>query len=307
MKGILGRKAGMTTVFSEAGKAIPVTVVEVKPNSVLQVKNIQKDGYNALKLGYEDKKISRVNKAELGVALKANSQPKYFIKEIRDMVVEEGQQIIEADIFEAGTFVDVTGTSKGKGFQGAIKRHNQSRGPMGHGSKYHRGTGSLGSIRETVKKTKKMPGHMGHTQVTVQNLEVVSVDRDLNVILVRGSIPGPNKSFVIIKEAIKKPNLKKDKVQLVDLKSYEEKNKLIEEGKKYNAALNSEMSLSQMKDAITEAKMKHDNEIKENKKLVAKALKLGINKDKVEKMKNAELKNEIKKIEDSLKSRKDNN
>lgn len=203
MKGILGRKAGMTQVYAESGRAIPVTVVEVKPNVVLEVKSLEKHGYSSVKLGYEDKKDTKANKPELGIGKAANTSAKYFIKEIREMDGYAQGDVITADLFENGTIVDVTGISKGKGFQGAIKRHNQSRGPMTHGSKSHRVTGSLGDIRGTVKKTKKMPGHMGHVQVTMQNLEIVGVDVENNAILVKGSIPGPNKSFVVIKEAIK--------------------------------------------------------------------------------------------------------
>jgi large subunit ribosomal protein L3 len=201
MKGILGRKAGMTQVFIDDGKAIPVTVVEVKPNTVLEVKTEEKHGYSSVKLGYEDKKDNKANKAELGIAKKANTSAKYFIKEIRNF---EGDyklgDTIDASIFEAGEYVDVTGISKGKGFQGSIKRHNQTRGPMTHGSKSHRVTGSLGDIRGTVKKTKKMPGHMGHEQVTQQNLVVIAVDLENNVILVKGSIPGAKGSYVILEK-----------------------------------------------------------------------------------------------------------
>ena len=148
-KGILGRKAGMTTFFAEDGKAFPVTVVEVKPNTVLQAKTKEIDGYTSLKLGVEDKKDQRANRSELAIAKKANTSAKYFIKEIRNMDGYELGQTITADLFEAGEYVDVTGTSKGKGFSGSIKRHNQSTGPMGHGSKYHRGTGSVGTIAQT--------------------------------------------------------------------------------------------------------------------------------------------------------------
>ncbi len=203
MKGILGKKAGMTTIFAQDGRAIPVTVVEVKPNAVLQVKTVEVDGYSAIKLGVEDKKDQRATRAELGEAKKANTSAKYFMKEIRNMEGFELGQTIGADLFEAGDFVDVTGTSKGKGFQGNIKRHNHHRGPMSHGSKSHRITGSIGDIAGHVIKGKKMPGHMGHTQVTMQNLEVVAVDLENNVILIKGSIPGPNKSFVMIRSAVK--------------------------------------------------------------------------------------------------------
>ncbi len=216
MQGILGRKAGMTTIFAQDGRAIPVTVVEVKPNTVLQVKTVAVDGYSAIKLGVEDKKDHRATRAELGEAKKANTSAKYFMKEIRNMEGFELGQTISADLFEAGDFVDVTGTSKGKGFQGNIKRHNQHRGPMSHGSKSHRITGSIGDIAGHVIKGKKMPGHMGHVQVTMQNLEVVAVDLENNVLLIKGSIPGPNKSFVVIKEAVKIEN-KAEAIELLNV------------------------------------------------------------------------------------------
>ncbi len=216
MQGILGRKAGMTTIFAQDGRAIPVTVVEVKPNTVLQVKTVEVDGYSAIKLGVEDKKEHRATRAELGEAKKANTSAKYFMKEIRNMEGFELGQQISADLFEAGDFVDVTGTSKGKGFQGNIKRHNHHRGPMSHGSKSHRITGSIGDIAGHVIKGKKMPGHMGHTQVTMQNLEVVAIDLENNVILIKGSIPGPNKSFVVVKSAVKVEK-KNDAIELVDV------------------------------------------------------------------------------------------
>ncbi len=218
MKGILGRKAGMTTIFAQDGRAIPVTVVEVKPNTVLQVKTVEVDGYTAIKLGVEDKKDHRATRAELGEAKKANTSAKYFMKEVREMEGFELGQQINADLFEAGDFVDVTGTSKGKGFQGNIKRHNHHRGPMAHGSKSHRITGSIGDIAGHVIKGKKMPGHMGHVQVTMQNLEVVAIDLDNNVILIKGSIPGPNKSFVMIRSAVKSDKAEQA-IELIDVQA----------------------------------------------------------------------------------------
>ncbi len=301
MKGILGRKAGMTTVFAEDGKAIPVTVVEVKPNVVLQVKNIEHDGYNAIKLGVEDKKENKAIKAELGIAKKANTSAKYFIKEIKNMDGFNLGDKIDGTLFEEGSLVDVTGISKGKGFQGAIKRHGQSRGPMGHGSKFHRAPGSSGDIRGTVKKTKKMPGHMGHEQVTMQNLQIVSINTDLNVVLIRGSIPGPNKSFVVIKEAIKGQNPKIEKVNLINVKEEQIKNELLEEGKKVNATLNTEMSIQEMKDVIAEATIKHEADQKEHAELLKEAHELKIN--KADKMKLDELREEVKKVKDLIASR----
>lgn len=218
MKGILGKKIGMTQVFANDGKLIPVTVVSVEPNVVMQIKTMETDGYEAIQLGFTSKKEKHSTKAEMGHAKKANAAPKRFLKEIKGVEVsnyELGQEI-KCDIFEAGEIVDVTGTSKGKGFQGVIKRHNQSRGPMGHGSQYHRGVGSMGTLRPMrVFKGKKLPGHMGHETVTIQNLEIVSVDAKENVILVKGNIPGPKNSFVIIKTSVKHPGAKNEAKDLV--------------------------------------------------------------------------------------------
>ena len=218
MKGILGKKIGMTQVFTKEGKLIPVTVVEVEPNVVTQIKTVEKDGYDAIQLGTETIREKLSTKAETGHAKKANTTPKRFLREIRGVNVNEYTlgQTIGVDVFEAGEIVDVTGTSKGKGFQGVIKRHNQSRGPMGHGSQYHRGVGSLGTMLPMhVLKGKKMPGQMGNVQRTVQNLEIISVDTENNVILVKGNVPGPKKSFVMIRTAVKKANTKKAAADLV--------------------------------------------------------------------------------------------
>jgi large subunit ribosomal protein L3 len=204
MKGILGCKLGMTQVFANDGKLLPVTAIEVLPNTVLQVKTREKDGYVATQLGVKDKRTNLVNKPATGHFKQANSEPKRFVKEIRGMEgFEKGVQITASQIFAAGELVDVTGTSKGKGFQGSIVRHNYSRGPMGHGSGYHRGVGSMGAIINRIFKSKKMPGHMGHDQRTIQNLEVVLVDDSKNLILVKGSIPGPKKQLVAIKQNAK--------------------------------------------------------------------------------------------------------
>ena len=225
-KGILGRKLGMTQVFSKDGKLIPVTVVEVEPNVVTQIKTKETDGYEAIQLGFDTKREKLSNKALNGHLAKANTAPKRFLKEIRGVDVskyELGQEL-DCQVFEEGQMVDVTGTSKGKGFQGVIKRYNQSRGPMGHGSQYHRGVGSLGTMRPMrVLKGKKLPGHMGNVTVTMQNLEVVAVNKEENVILIKGNVPGPKKSLVIIKSAVKKPELKKEKVELVSYKTNEVK------------------------------------------------------------------------------------
>ena len=217
-KGILGRKLGMTQVFAKNGKLIPVTVVEVEPNVVTQIKTVETDGYEAIQLGFDTKREKLSNKAEKGHLAKANTAPKRFLKEIRGVDVSKYQlgQELDCQVFEEGEMVDVSGISKGKGFQGVIKRYNQSRAPMGHGSQYHRGVGSLGTMRPMrVFKGKKLPGHMGHVSVTMQNLEVVAVMKDENVILIKGNVPGPKKSLVIIKSAVKKPNVKNDKIELV--------------------------------------------------------------------------------------------
>jgi len=207
-KGILGRKLGMTQVFTKSGKLIPVTVISVEPNVVTQIKTIENDGYEAIQLGFDTKREKLVNKASIGHTNKANTTPKRFFKEIRGVDINAytlGQEIT-ADIFEAGEMVDVTGVTKGHGFQGVIKRHNQSRGPMGHGSHYHRKPGSMGTMRPMrVFKGKKLPGHMGVLTVTIQNLEVVAVDMENNCILIKGNVPGPKKSLVVIKTAVKNP------------------------------------------------------------------------------------------------------
>ena len=205
-KGILGRKIGMTQVFAKNGKLTPVTVIAIEPNYVSQIKTVETDGYNAIQLAAFDKREKLSNKPEQGHLKKANVSPKRFLKEIRNVDVSAytlGQEV-KADIFTVGEMVDVSGVSKGKGFQGVIKRFGQSRGPMGHGSQYHRGVGSLGTLLPMhVLKGKKLPGHMGHKLVTVQNLEVVEIDLENNIILVKGNVPGPKKSLVIIKSAIK--------------------------------------------------------------------------------------------------------
>ncbi len=223
MKGILGKKVGMTQVFTKDGKLIPVTVIEVEPNVVTQIKTVAKDGYDAIQLATETIREKLSNKPAIGHTKKAGTEPKRFLREIRGVNVEDYTlgQVINVDIFEEGEMVDVSGTSKGKGFQGVIKRYNQTRGPMGHGSQYHRGVGSLGTMLPMhVLKGKKMPGQMGNVARTVQNLEVVSVDTENNVILVKGNVPGPKKSLVMIRTAVKKPNVKKEKADLV---SYNEK------------------------------------------------------------------------------------
>ena len=205
-KGILGRKIGMTQVFNKEGKLIPVTVVYVGTNVVSQIKTKENDGYESIQLAFDDKREVLSNKPEMGHLKKANTTPKRFLKEIRgvDIANYELGQELHADLFEAGEIVDVTGTTKGKGFQGVIKRHNQSRGPMGHGSHYHRRPGSMGTMRPMrVFKGKKLPGHMGVETVTIQNLEVVSVDLENGCLLIKGNVPGAKKSLVMIRTAVK--------------------------------------------------------------------------------------------------------
>ena len=222
MKGILGKKVGMTQVFTKNGKLIPVTVIEVEPNVVTQIKTVANDGYDAIQIATETIREKLSNKPAIGHTKKAGTEPKRFLREIRGVNVEDYTlgQVINVDIFEEGEMVDVSGISKGKGFQGVIKRHNQSRGPMGHGSQYHRGVGSLGTMLPMhVLKGKKMPGQMGNVARTVQNLEIISVDTENSVILVKGNVPGPKKSLVMIRTAVKKPNVKREKADLV---SYEE-------------------------------------------------------------------------------------
>ena len=206
-KAILTTKVGMTQVFSEDGVLTPVTVLQAGPCVVTQVKTVENDGYSAVQVGFGDIREKLVNKPKKGHFAKAGVTAKRFLKEFRLEDAENytlGQEI-KADVFAAGDKVDATAKSKGKGFQGAIKRHGQSRGPMAHGSKYHRHAGSNGSATTPgrVFKGKHMPGHMGAVRVTVQNLEVVSVDAEKNLILVKGAVPGPKKSLVMLKESVK--------------------------------------------------------------------------------------------------------
>jgi large subunit ribosomal protein L3 len=208
MKGILGRKLGMTQLFAADGSVVPVTVIEATPSVVLQKKDEANDGYEAIQLGFADKREKLANKPEQGHAKKANTAPKRFVREIRgaDLAGVEVGQELKVDLFAEGEFVDVTGISKGKGTAGAIKRWGMSRGPMAHGSKYHRGNGSLATIRDAnrVPKGKKMHGRLGAETITVQNLEIVKVDLERNVLLIKGSVPGARKSYLKIKASVKK-------------------------------------------------------------------------------------------------------
>lgn len=209
MKGILGKKLGMTQYFNESGEIVPVTVVEVTPNYVVQKKVKEKEGYNALQLGFGEKKITRVTKPMLGHFKKAGERAFYFLKEVKFDNVEQfevGQQISVSDVFSEGEFIDVTALSKGKGFQGVMKRHNFKGGRATHGSMFHRAPGSAGSsaFPSRVWKGKRYPGHMGNERVTIQNLKIEKIFADRNIVLIRGAIPGANNSLVIIKNAIKK-------------------------------------------------------------------------------------------------------
>lgn len=220
MKGILGRKLGMTQVFTTDGTLIPVTVIDVKANVVMQKKTIETDGYEAVQLGYEDVKESRSNKAQLGHAAKVNAAPKRFLKEVVGSGLNEFEvgSEVNADIFASGDLVDVTGISKGKGYAGAIKRHNQKTGPKSHGSGYHRGIGSLATGGRTPSKIAKgthMPGQMGNVQRTNRNLEIIKVDVENNYVLVKGNVPGPKKGLVMIKTTTKRVK-QKEAVELVD-------------------------------------------------------------------------------------------
>ncbi|ECC2200117.1 50S ribosomal protein L3 [Listeria monocytogenes] len=205
-KGILGRKVGMTQVFTENGELIPVTVIEAAQNVVLQKKTVETDGYEAVQIGFEDKRAILSNKPEQGHVAKANTTPKRFIREFRDVNLDEYEigAEVKVDVFAEGDIIDATGVSKGKGFQGVIKRHGQSRGPMAHGSRYHRRPGSMGPVAPNrVFKNKLLPGRMGGEQITIQNLEIVKVDVEKNLLLVKGNVPGAKKALVQIKTATK--------------------------------------------------------------------------------------------------------
>ena len=206
-KAILAKKIGMTQIFNEDGVLTPVTVLEAGPCVVTQVKTVENDGYSAVQVGFVDKKEKNVNKPMKGHFAKAGVACKRYVKELKLDNAEEYNLAdeIKAEVFEAGDKIDATAISKGKGFQGAIKRHGQSRGPMAHGSQYHRHAGSNGACSSPSKvfKGKKMPGHMGAKKITIQNLEVVRVMADENVILVKGAVPGPKKCLVTIKESVK--------------------------------------------------------------------------------------------------------
>ncbi len=206
MKAIIAKKVGMTQIFDEKGTVIPVTVVQAGPCIVAQIKSDETDGYNAIQLGFGEVSEKHINKPKKGHFTKAGNPNKKHLREFRvDSIDVKVGDVIKADVFVEGEKIDIQGTTKGKGFQGVIKRHGQSRGPMGHGSMYHRRPGSMGptSTPGRVFKGKKLPGHMGVQTVTIQNLEVVKVDLDKNVILVKGSVPGAKGSLLKIKQAVK--------------------------------------------------------------------------------------------------------
>ena len=205
-KGILGKKIGMTQIFTTEGRVVPVTVIQAGPCPVVQKKTVATDGYNAIQLGFSVLRESLSNKPRKGHFQKASLKPMRYVREFRISDVESFEigQEVKVDLFTVGDKIDVVGTSKGKGFAGMIKRHNASRGPMAHGSKYHRRTGSLGAKGPArVFKGRKLPGRMGGERVTIQNLEVVRVDADKNLILIKGAVPGANKSLLILKPSVK--------------------------------------------------------------------------------------------------------
>lgn len=263
MKGILGRKVGMTQIYTDNGLSVPVTVVEVKPNVVTAVLTNEKNSYVATQLSVFDKKDSRSNKPEKGHFAKANTTPKRFTKEVRNMSGYELGEKVTVEIFKSGELVDVTGTSKGKGFAGNIKRHNQHIGPKSHGggggSQPVRQTGSLGDISgNRVVKGMTMPGHLGSEKTTLQNLEIVKVDVKNNLLLIKGNIPGAKKSFVVIKQAIKGlPN--KDAVKLVDVKEAILMNELIEKAKKFKIEVVAGMHSDELLKLIEAAEEAEEN------------------------------------------------
>ena len=249
MKGILGKKIGMTQVFAKNGKLIPVTVVEVEPNVVTQIKTMETDGYEAIQIAAFSAKEKNTNKPKMGHLKKAGCEPKRFLKEIRGVNISDYTlgQTVDASIFTEGEMVDVQGISKGKGFQGVIKRHNQTRGPMGHGSQYHRGVGSMGTLLPMhVLKGKKLPGHMGHELVTVQNLEIVKIDLENNIVLIKGNVPGPKKALVVIKTAVKNPDKVNEKEDLVFYEVEEEKEEVV------NDAVETEVAVEETSEETTE-------------------------------------------------------
>lgn len=208
-KAIIGKKIGMTQIFDAEGKVIPVTVIEAGPCVVTQLKTEEKEGYNAVQMGFQDVKEKKLNKPQLGHLKKAGEAMKKYLKEFRfeDCTTFQVGDVVKADMFAEGDYVDVTGISKGKGYAGVIKRWNAGRSPMSHGAgPMHRHQGSMGACSDPSKimKGKMMPGHLGAEQVTIQNLDVVKVDADMNLIAVRGAVPGPKGGIVFLKDTVKK-------------------------------------------------------------------------------------------------------
>lgn len=228
MKAILGTKVGMTQVFTTTGQKVPVTVIYVEPNQVLATKTVEKDGYVATQVGYWNVKEQNVNKPLKGIFKKSNSETKRYIRELRDVSGYAVGDTIDCSVFEQGQLVDVQAFTKGHGFTGSIKRHNFSMGPMGHGAGYpHRYVGSIafgrgGSQGQRVIKGTKLPGHYGHELVTTKNLVVVGVEKDKNIMLIKGCVPGPNNCLVKIKTSVMKPN-KKVEFEVIN---YNKKNQL---------------------------------------------------------------------------------
>lgn len=221
MKAIIGRKAGMTQVFAQDGTLIPVSVIEVLPNVVLQKKTLENDGYEALQVGYEDKRENLVNKPEAGHFKKANATAKRFVKEIQgdELTQYNVGDTLTVDMFQAGDIVDAIGVTKGKGFQGVIKRWGFQRGPSSHGSGYHRGIGSMatsGRTNNRVHPGRKMAGRMGHAQKTILNLAVVAVDVERNALLIKGAVPGPKRGLITIRTAVKTQKNTPEAKPLVD-------------------------------------------------------------------------------------------
>lgn len=215
-KGLIGKKIGMTHVFSTEGKQIAVTLVEVEKNVVTQLKTQEKDGYEAVQLSAGNNKLSRFNSPVKGKFKKLDLEPKKVIREIRTSNTYDLKTELDVSIFEAGELVDVSALTKGRGFTGSIKRHNQSRGPMAHGSGYHRGVGSMGAKNHNrIFKGKNMPGHYGHEKVTIQNLEIIEVNTEKNFLLIKGAIPGPKNAYITVRSSIKHPELKNKPTLLV--------------------------------------------------------------------------------------------
>ncbi len=260
MKGLIGRKIGMTQIFSDKGHSIPVSIIHLPPNHVCEIKTEKKHGYNSYKLAIEP--TEKLNKPQKGYFTKNNLKSYKTIREIRNMRLENTSvgDNLGVDIFEPGDIVSVQGVSKGKGFAGSIKRHNQSRGPMSHGSRYHRRPGSMGPISPNrVMPGKKLPGQMGGGTATSENLVVIMIDKNYEVLMVKGAIPGPNKSLVKIISSKKKTKAK-EIIKIVNLKEIELKNQLLEEAKKWGASVTTDSSVEEMEAIINEVRSQRERE-----------------------------------------------